>query len=155
MTTPSRVVGRRIREVRKRLDLTAEQLAAKCRELGAEEFTESKINNLETRQRRITVEELLILARALDVAPVNLVIPPRMGADEPYTVAPRSALGAGRVRQWFRGIFPWPGGDRHTFMTESPVDEWPPPPGAYNPVGLDKAEILADLAARDGDDGER
>lgn len=151
--TPNEIVAKRVAEVRRRRGWTAEQLAQKCRDVGAENFTTAKVNNIETRRSRVTVDELCVLARALDVAPVNLVIPPDMGSDEGYAITATVGLGAGRIRQWFRGIYPWPNGDRHIYLTESPVDEWIPPPGSYNTVGIDIAEHLSVLQQRS--DAER
>lgn len=153
--TPNERVAKRVAEVRRRRGWTAEQLAQKCREIGAENFTTAKVNNIETRRSRVTVDELLILARALDVAPVNLVIPPELDPDDRYGITPQVALGAGRIRQWFRGIYPWPNGDRHIYLTETAVNEWIPPPGSYNPVGIDHAEHLSSIQPRGAaDEGE-
>lgn len=154
--TISEIVGKRVAEVRRRQEWTAEQLAEKCREAGAENFTAAMVNNIETRRgRSVTVDELLVLALVLNVAPVNLLVPPRLGSEDLYNVTPTRGLRAGRVRQWLRGVFPWPNSDRHIFLTETAVDEWAPPPGSYNPVGIDRAEYLSDLRSGGGDDGQR
>lgn len=82
--TPSDVVGVRIREVRRRRGWTAANLAERCAEIGAAEITASVVNDLETgrrdkrtgrRRRNVSVDEVLALAYALDVAPVQLVVP--------------------------------------------------------------------------------
>ena len=60
-----------------------DQLAARCAEIGAPELTKSVIHTIETgrrdsageRRRDITVDELLILAAALDAPPPYLLAP--------------------------------------------------------------------------------
>jgi transcriptional regulator with XRE-family HTH domain len=76
-------VAERIRRIRQRRGWTAEALAARCAEVGAPEITRSVIANIETgrpdkggrRRREVTVDELLILAYALQVPPVLLIVP--------------------------------------------------------------------------------
>ena len=67
------VAGYRIVELRRRRGLTAEQLAARCRQLGATHITRSFVANIESRRRGLSIDDLLILALALDVAPVELL----------------------------------------------------------------------------------
>lgn len=67
------VVGYRVAELRRRRGLTAEQLAARCAELGAAHITRSFVANIESRRRGLSVDDLLILALALDVAPIDLL----------------------------------------------------------------------------------
>jgi hypothetical protein len=58
------------------------ELAARCAELGAGHLTENVIENIESgrrdkqgrRRRDVTVDELLTLAVALNVAPVHLLV---------------------------------------------------------------------------------
>ncbi|WP_395105271.1 multiprotein-bridging factor 1 family protein [Actinomadura sp. SCN-SB] len=133
--TPSDVVGARVREVRKRRGWTAAQLAARCTEAGAPEITASVVTDLETgrrdkttgrRRRNITVDELLALALALDVAPVHLLAPLKEGA---YWVTPGRAVKVGLLRHWIRGHEPLSDKtDRRTFFGEVPEQEWQPPP---------------------------
>jgi transcriptional regulator with XRE-family HTH domain len=76
-------VADRVRQLRQRRGLTAEGLAARCAEIGAPEITRSVIANIETgrmgpdgrRRRDVTVDELFILAFALEVPPALLAIP--------------------------------------------------------------------------------
>jgi transcriptional regulator with XRE-family HTH domain len=83
-STPSDLIADQIRAGRARLDLTREQLAARCAALGAPELTYAAITNIETgrrdkstqkRRRDVTVDELMVLARALEVPPVLLALP--------------------------------------------------------------------------------
>jgi hypothetical protein len=134
--TPSDVVAARVREVRKRRDLTTAQLAARCAGLGAPQLTTQAIYKIEGQResatrpaRRVTVDELLALALALDVAPVHLMVPVDDSA-EPYHVTATVAAGRSRVRGWIRGHallerFPRAGASRD-FYSEQPEEdvEW-------------------------------
>lgn len=134
--TPSDVVGARVRAVRRRHGWTAAQLAERCAEIGATEITSSVVTDLETgrrdkttgrRRRNITVDELLVLACALDVAPVHLLVPLEEGK---YWITPRRIDKAGVVRQWIRGREPLARMNRRFYFTEVPEREWerPDPP---------------------------
>ena len=76
--TVSDSVAARIRQVRKRRGWSPADLAARCTALGATDLTENVIENIESRSARaskrprpVTVDELLALAAALAVAPVE------------------------------------------------------------------------------------
>lgn len=131
--TPSDVAGKRVREVRRRHGWTAAQLAERCAEIGAPEITSSVVTDLETgrrdkatgrRRRSITVDELLVLACALDVAPVHLLVPLEEGK---YWITPRRIDKAGIVRQWIRGREPLARMSRRFYFTEVPDREWERP----------------------------
>lgn len=63
---------------RKILGITREQLAERC------ELTSATLANIETgrknkqgqRRRHVTVDELVVLAKALDILPMQLLFPP-------------------------------------------------------------------------------
>lgn len=108
----SDLVGAEIRRRRLDLDLTAEQLAAKCAEIGAPELSTAVIANIETgrrnketgeRRRDITVEELLILANVLDTSPLTLLMP-EPGTD--LAVTPELVIHAHQVVLWLSGERP-------------------------------------------------
>jgi transcriptional regulator with XRE-family HTH domain len=90
--TPSDVVARRVREVRKRLGWSAERLAAECVQVGAPHLTASVLANIESgrrdqqgrRRRDVTVDELLQLAAALRVETRDLL---PSGVGKPYDEA--------------------------------------------------------------------
>ena len=80
--SPSGMAGRRIREARQQLGMTVRELAGECAKLGAPQLTTSVITNLETRRkatRDISVDELLAIARALGVRPLQLMVPLEAG----------------------------------------------------------------------------
>lgn len=81
--TASDLVGARIRKLREGR-YTVKQLAARCSALGASELTAAAIANIETgrrdkgtgaRRRDVTIDELLVLALALDAPPLVLLTP--------------------------------------------------------------------------------
>lgn len=57
------------------------------------------------RRRHVTVDELLILAVALGVTPVDLLVPSATPDDEPFSVAPKVTTTAGTARKWITGGF--------------------------------------------------
>jgi transcriptional regulator with XRE-family HTH domain len=77
----SDVVGERITTWRKRRGLNREALAERCAALGlhltAESFTniESGRRKDGVRRRTITIDELMVIARALNVPPILLIVP--------------------------------------------------------------------------------
>jgi transcriptional regulator with XRE-family HTH domain len=111
-STPSDVVAARVREVRTRRGLTTAQLAARCAALGAPGLTAQALYKLEgqrdpakRRPRPVTVDELLALSAALNVAPVSLLVPPD-DSDQPYAVTATVTASRFGVRAWIRGIGP-------------------------------------------------
>ena len=64
-----------VKQLRPHHGLTAQQLAARCATLDASGFTTNVIANIETRRRDVSVDGLLVLAPALDVAPLHLLTP--------------------------------------------------------------------------------
>jgi hypothetical protein len=126
--SPADVVAARIRQVRKRRELEVPELADRCAAEGFPKLTVAALWNLEGRRtgkrppRAITVDELLVLARALQVAPVHLLVPPAAG-DEPYQVTPNVTAPASHVRDWVRGYGLLPGDDRQKYLSEVPADE--------------------------------
>lgn len=136
--TPGQAVARRLREVRRVRGWSAQDLADRCEALGVPSLDRSTVANIENgRRQRVGVDELLVLALALGVAPVHLLVPLE---EEWYAVAPEHVTGTSRVRQWVRGAYPMTGvpltrdpvsrqADRETYRTQRPeAPEWEPPP---------------------------
>jgi transcriptional regulator with XRE-family HTH domain len=130
--TPSDVAGSRVRDVRTKRRLTTAQLAQRCKEMGADSLTATVINDIEKgrapkdgrRRRMITIDELLALAVALNVAPVHLMVPID-GPQDPYP--PIAGVQADRfgVRSWIRGVGPIdPDADGREFYSEVPAAEF-------------------------------
>jgi transcriptional regulator with XRE-family HTH domain len=119
---PVEVVARRMRELRRRRELSAAQLAERMREVGIP-WKREVVANLETgRRASVGVDELLALAVVLQVAPVHLLVP--LEGDEPYQVTPRRTERSIRVREWIRGTLPLRPEDRRRFYSEIPDNEW-------------------------------
>ena len=79
--TPSDLVARRVRELRRERGISATRLAARCEVEGAPNLTAQVIYKLEGQRsnpdrppRPVTVDELLALAAALDVPVSELLI---------------------------------------------------------------------------------
>jgi len=107
----SDLVAEHVVRLRKRAGLRRDQLAAKCQQLGMDELTEAALANIETgrrhgntgtRRRRVTVDELLGLALALDVPAVSLLADPRHSGPVPVTDA--LALGPWEALLWITGL---------------------------------------------------
>lgn len=128
--TPSDIVGARIREGRRRNDWTVQQLAERCQEAGATQITASVITNIELgrrdketgqRRREVTVDELILFAKVLSIAPVHLLVPL---AEVGYQLTPDGkGVRSSRARGWIRGFDPLPSTNRRIFLTEVPEDE--------------------------------
>ncbi len=112
------VIARRVREVRSRHQMTAQDLAERLTALGLP-WNRTTVVKLENgRRENVSVTELLVLAEALATAPVNLLVPLD---NEPYQVTPERTESADRVREWVRGNKPLPGTDteaQRTFYAE-------------------------------------
>ncbi len=126
--TPSDVAAATVREVRGKRGMTVAELAARCAELGAPQLTAQALYKLEARRpgklrpRPVTVDELLTLACALDIAPVYLLT--GLGDDGgPYPVTGNVADRTDRVREWIRGTIEgglMRGVDRLAYLTTRP-----------------------------------
>ncbi|MFF3690685.1 helix-turn-helix domain-containing protein [Streptomyces sp. NPDC002187] len=112
--TFSDLVAERVRKVRKSRGMTAQDLAEKCAtpEVGAPEITAQTLSNIETgrrdkdgrRRRAVTVDEFMSLAAALQIQPVDLLVPPELDDDAPFSIAPGAAMTAGAARDWISGV---------------------------------------------------
>ncbi|MFI0482234.1 helix-turn-helix domain-containing protein [Actinomadura sp. 9N215] len=108
--TPSDLAGEQIKKWRLERGMTAEQLAARCAELGAPEITSAVIANIETgrrdratgrRRRTLTLEELCLFAEALDVPPVRLMVP--LDGRTRLQVTPTVEMSTWRALFWVSG----------------------------------------------------
>lgn len=160
--TPTAAVAHRVREVRTRRDLTAQELADKLAEQGVpwERSTVAKLEN--GNRQNITLTEWLALAVVLNVAPIHLLVPPFPSPlwDRPagerndpndeaeFQVTPELALPMYRVRRFVRGSDPLPSGDQREFYSEIPPQE-------FGPLLEGKQTDRPRIEAEEGDDGER
>lgn len=136
--TPVQALASRVREVRTARGWSAHELAQRCDALGMPALDRSTIASVESgRRQRVGVDELLVLALALGVAPVHLLVPP---SEQWYAVTPDRVTGTSRVREWIRGNFPMHGADasdpvarsadHETYLSQRPApdDDWAAPP---------------------------
>lgn len=119
--------------MRKKQGLTAAQLAEYCANLGYPELTTQALSNIESgrrdkagkRRRYVTVDELIALSRALEVAPVYLLIPPLPSPEQPLPDDAWEISALAHVWQSFiKGESPLPGMDPQRFLTEVPPEEF-------------------------------
>ncbi|MEJ8645293.1 helix-turn-helix transcriptional regulator [Streptomyces sp. MS1.HAVA.3] len=122
--TPTGTVAKRVREVRKRRGLTAEQLALKLREQGIpwDRYTVNKLEN--GKRQNISLTEWLALAEVLNVAPVHLLTPTDTVEGDQYQVTPERAVPVAHAREWVRGHDYLDGADPRSFHAETPREEW-------------------------------
>jgi transcriptional regulator with XRE-family HTH domain len=95
-------IGAAVQARRNALKLTAQQLAERTRALGYL-VTRVAISKIETNNRagKFDVAELLVLAAALDLAPVQLIFPDLV--DGPVQVLPNRTVTSANAVAWFAG----------------------------------------------------
>lgn len=100
--TPSTVVAQRIRSLRGARSWSADRLADECANLGAPQINRSVIANIETgRRSSVSLEEWLVLALALGVAPLDLISPDDWEGE--VAVASERAEDVETFRRWAVG----------------------------------------------------
>lgn len=117
------VLARQLPEIRARVGLgSAQELADRVKRLGGR-LDRAAISKIESRTRNVSLDEALLLALALNVAPVHLFLP--RDDEEEVTVAGGSpSIRAADARAWLRGVEPLSSVDDRTFRTEVPSSEW-------------------------------
>jgi transcriptional regulator with XRE-family HTH domain len=96
------VIADRVGKIREARGMSRDKLAAILQDLGVD-WTRLTVNRLEIgRRENITVTELLALCIALQVAPVDLLVPGHW-TNQSYQVTPRASAVAENVREWIRG----------------------------------------------------
>jgi hypothetical protein len=106
--------------------MTVAQLAARCAEAGMPRLTAQTLYKLEGQRtsrapRPVSVDELLVLAYVLDIAPVHLIA----GLDDDATVpvSPDWSVSAPGARLWIRGLAPLSDTDRKRYEANVPASE--------------------------------
>ena len=74
-TTYSEVLARNIRAARSRADMSQQTLAARMRAAGLNAWLHQTVGNVEKGKRRVTAEEILVLAYALGTTVQRLMTP--------------------------------------------------------------------------------
>jgi transcriptional regulator with XRE-family HTH domain len=104
----AKMVGARVAHFRKQATddqgrpLTVQALSSRCGKLGLE-LSRPTISKLEKGLRQtVTVDELLVLAKALSVSPADLVFPLEQAAD--VEVLPGEHMDTWKALLWFAGL---------------------------------------------------
>lgn len=108
-TAASVILGERVRAMRQRRGWTAVALAERCAQLGAPQITATVVTNLEAsrpggagrRSRGVSVDELLVLAAALEVPPPYLLVP--LAEDGMLEITPSLRVDSFGVAAWLCG----------------------------------------------------
>jgi transcriptional regulator with XRE-family HTH domain len=102
--TMTQVLARQLKSWREQRKLSANELSKRTTELGSE-VPRSVIANIETGRRdSVSVDELLILAAALDIPPILLLTP--IGVDETMELLPEVVVSPWLARGWIMGTRP-------------------------------------------------
>ncbi|MFI7618041.1 helix-turn-helix domain-containing protein [Nonomuraea terrae] len=97
----ARTIAKEVQRRRNARGMSAQELANACEALGVP-LSRSAIANFESGRRpSISVAELLVFARALDVPPALLVFP--LGIEEEVEVPPGETIDTWEAVRWFGG----------------------------------------------------
>jgi transcriptional regulator with XRE-family HTH domain len=107
--TASQSLAEQVRTLRKRRNLTLNQLSELCEKLGAPQLTFSALANIERgataeskrRPREVNVDELMVLARALQVPPVLLLF--QIGTAAEVELTPGLVVTPWDAAKWWSG----------------------------------------------------
>lgn len=121
--SPSEVLAELLRAIRGRQGLSAQDVAETVRRMGGT-LDRAAISKIEGGRRGVSLDEALLLAAALQVAPVHLLLPRE--DDAPVRVVPAASVSTAHARRWFRGIEPLPAASDRIYRTEVPDSEWQP-----------------------------
>jgi transcriptional regulator with XRE-family HTH domain len=114
------MVGRRLRDVRARRGLSAQDVADLCAEVGVPELNRSVIANLENgRRASVSIEEVLVLAYVLRVPPVLMFTP--IGTSDNLKIAPKVTQLPMQALIWASGEEPQPRDDQVTRELAAPI----------------------------------
>jgi hypothetical protein len=126
--TPSDLIAQRIRHLMEDRGLSVAGLAKRCADAGLPRLTAQALYKLLSQRgtpgrtpRPISVDELLILAFVLDIAPVHLIA--GLDDDAAVPVSPDWTVSARGARQWIRGLAPIAGGDKKRYLANVPPSE--------------------------------
>ncbi|MDQ1247523.1 MAG: hypothetical protein QG597_1893 [Actinomycetota bacterium] len=105
-------VRARIREIRGRTPVT--ELSERLEKLGRP-IPPLGVRRIESGERRVDVDDLIVLAAALGVSPVTLLAPNTPNASDSVSVtATPEPVGAEELWKWLRADRPLPGGGKLT-----------------------------------------
>jgi transcriptional regulator with XRE-family HTH domain len=126
--TASDLIAKTVRALREDRGMTVADLAQRCGQAGMPHLTAQVLYKLEGQRdkdnrppRPVTVDELLILAYVLDVAPVHLIA--GLDDDAQLPVSPDWSVSVPGGRQWIRGLVPLADGDKKRYLANVPPSE--------------------------------
>jgi transcriptional regulator with XRE-family HTH domain len=119
--TPSQVVAIELPKIRKRIGLTAEDVAKRVRLHGGK-LDRAAVSKIENGLRDVSLDEAIVLAVALGISPLHLFI--SRDDDAFVRVTPAEYVTAATARRWIRGTTPLRGQDDRVYHTEVPESEW-------------------------------
>lgn len=126
-TTYANVLAKNMRAARSRADLQQEPLAARMRALGYSAWVRQTIANVERGKRRLTAEEILGLACALETTIATLMAP--VDDDRIVDFPSGASVPVEHVRRLARGVndgsVRWEG-DSPVFPAPEPAQELEP-----------------------------
>jgi transcriptional regulator with XRE-family HTH domain len=137
----SKVLATRVHEVRDRRGLSLRDLAKLLDEECGYKLSASQLSKIETGERKPSIDDLLAIAAALNVAPLSLILPRR--------VRPNIAIGRNIVnplicRIWLRGELPLLRAEEvEAFDLDESWEAWP----EYWRESLNDAETQAVMRA--------
>jgi transcriptional regulator with XRE-family HTH domain len=123
IVTAGQAFAGQLKRIRTRHEWTQRQLADRLAELGypIDRPTLSKLERGGERARNVKLEEVVAIARALDVSPYHLIAPYSM--ESRLEVVPKERpLVPGIVRRWLAADDELPGQDPRFFFTELPPE---------------------------------
>ena len=114
-------VGQRVADFRRERGMRREDLAQRVAEVTGDPayLSAPTIGNIETgrpgsdgiRRRTVSVDELLVLAKALDVMPIQLLLPTE--PDESVEIIPSQHVAVFKALRWLKGDDPFPGDEKN------------------------------------------
>ncbi|WP_457029735.1 helix-turn-helix domain-containing protein [Kitasatospora sp. P5_F3] len=145
----------RLREARTRRGWTTKQLADACGAAGATKLTAAVLANIETgrrdsdgvRRRELSIDELVVLAVVLDVAPLHLLgLPDSAEPGTKIQLTPELAVSDGELLlEWLCGQRPLPQTDSRQFYSAT-LQRMPAADGQQAIADLTRS-VLQDRAA--------
>lgn len=118
----TREVGERVQRARQQRQMSAQALADRCAELGMT-MDRSVIAKLERGLRQgVSLAEVLVLARALGVPPLQLMLP--IGAEASTEVLPGVAADTWQAVEWLEGREAFPADRSQEQSTSAATTAW-------------------------------
>lgn len=140
----TRVIAREIRRHRDRRKMSAQQLADRTAELGMP-IPRPVLANLESGRRdSVSAAELLILAAALDVAPMELICP--VGYDDQIELLPGRTMDPLQASRWFDGRLKLDATRPKAILQPAPLGE-----GTSASLAEQHAALLNEFHAKDAE----